>query len=77
MTLSSNDKILRFSRCSKCDLYRPGIDPTLDWIEQIRGATIMSGKLKNLGEIAKIEEGLLCSLCKEVTKKKIEMLWRL
>ena len=77
MMLSSNDKILRFSRCSKCDLYRPGIDPTLDWIEQIRGATIMSGKLKNLGEIAKIEEGLLCSLCKEVTKKKIEMLWRL
>ena len=77
MTLDSEDKILRFSRCQKCDLFRPGVDPTMDWVLQIKNAKIMSDRLKNLGEIAKIEEGLLCNLCKEVTKKRIEMRWRL
>lgn len=76
MELDSEDKILRFSRCSKCDLFMPGVDPTMDWVVQIKGAKIMSDKLKNLGEIAKIEEGLLCNLCKEVTKKRIEMRWK-
>ena len=77
MTLESNDKILRFSRCPKCDLYIGTNDPTLNWVMQIKDAKIMSEKLKNLGEIAKIEEGVLCSLCKEVTKKRIEMRWKI
>ena len=76
MTLESSDKILRFSRCSRCDLFKPGVDPTMDWVMQIKDAKIMSDRLKNLGEIAKVEEGLLCSLCKEVTKKRIEMRWK-
>ena len=77
MELEAEDKILRFSRCPKCDLYRGSNDPTLNWVKQIKDAKIMSEKLINLGEIAKIEEGLLCNLCKEVIKKRIEMRWKL
>ena len=77
MTTESNGKILRFSRCPKCDLFGGTNDPTLNWVMQIKDAKIMSDKLKNLGEIAKIEEGLLCNLCKEVNKKVVEMRWKI
>ena len=77
MTLQPSDKILRFSRCSKCDLSQPGEDPTMVWVLKIKDARLISPGLKNLGEIAKIEEGLLCNLCREVTRKQIEMRWRI
>ena len=77
MTAQSRDKILRFSRCTKCDLSQPGNDPTMEWMVQIKNARVFTPGLAGLGEIAKIEEGLLCSLCKEVTKKQVEMVWKI
>ena len=77
MTAQSRDKILRFSRCTKCDLSRPGHDPTMEWMAHIKNAKVMTSGLTNLGEIAKIEEGLLCGLCKEVTRKQVEMRWKI
>ena len=76
MTLQPSDKILRFSRCSTCDLCRPGEDPLIIWIQKIKNAKLTSG-LENLGEIAKIEEGLLCNLCRGVTKRQIEIRWKI